>query len=277
MIYRLDFRERNRGGRVVPGLLSDANGLQPGLVSEAALKRETAVAFLIHGYNNTRSVGIRKLLDLASLLPLASSGALVATLWPGDHWLRGASYPLEGRDADTTAVKLAAFITRVIPPETPLSFVTFSLGARVALECIRRLPVDQHPVAQVCLMAAAIDDDSLAAPKVYSAATEKSERVAVLSSRADKLLKSIYPVGDLFQAFLFARDTPGGALGFNGPQRHRKSGRPVPANVLRQPLNEDFGVDHDDYFPGKTITDKHRAAAQFADEVLAGKLRPHYL
>jgi len=96
--------------------------------------------------------------------------------------------------------------------------VSHSLGARVVLQSVRSLIVRRFQVSQICLMAAAVDDSSLAHPAVYLEAAAKTGRIAVLASRRDRILKFGYPLGDFLKAFLSPRDRPGAALGYHGPR-----------------------------------------------------------
>jgi len=274
MIYFLDFRGRNQGGPVLPGHLMTVGSNPPR--SEDDLRHESVVTFLIHGFNVNRPNGQATLARLAASLPSASGGALVAVSWPGDSWANFASYPLEGNDADDTAAELARFIDRVLLPGTVLSFVSHSLGARVVMGTIMRVRA-RHPVNQVCTMAAAIDDFSLAHPRDYGLIAPRVARIAVLASRKDKVLRLAYPVGDLVQAFLFFRkDRRGGALGYHGPKP--SGSHVVPPNVFCVQVPEaPLEVDHGDYFPGgATPNEQQKRAARFADAVLSGIDRPTY-
>lgn len=269
----LDFRGANVGGAVVPGRLVRGN-IQ-------TLVREPRIAFLVHGYNVNRAAGRNSLDAFASSLRSQTGTALVATLWPGDHWARFASYPFEGKDADDSAHRLAAFIRAAFRTAgTRVSFVSHSMGARVVLETIKRLQDSSIVVEQVCLMAPAVDSTCLADPKAYAAAAAKCDRVAVLSSTKDRVLKLAYPAGDLLQSLLYPRtDDAGFALGYGGP---KDAGlRRTPANVIHWPVHPDRGADHGHYLPPLAgdggQADKNRtSAASYADDVLAGRLYPNY-
>jgi hypothetical protein len=205
----------------------------------------------------------------------------VGVLWPGDHWARAISYSSEGRDADDTALELTKYIGRVIAKGTQLSFVSHSLGARVVMETIKKLNTTHYPVRQVGLVAAAIDDFSLARPRDYPAAVAKALRVAVLASRKDSVLKFAYPAGDALQAFtFFRRDTVGLALGLHGP---KPSGRdPVPKTVLHEQIPDGRDAGHGHYFPGNPATQSAQetqnqaSAVAFSADVLRGALQPTY-
>jgi hypothetical protein len=271
MIYLLDFRSADTGGAVVPGVVVR----MPGLGAEHDLRGETRITFLVHGYNVNRQRGRESLLRLAGKLPAVTDTALVGILWPGDHWSRAASYPFEGRDADDSAAALARYIGDVIPRGSQLSFVSHSLGARVVMETVRRLNTAAYGVLQVALLAPAVDDFSLAHPSTYLHAVAKTERVAVLASRKDIVLKLAYPAGDLLQAFFFFRtDQAGLALGYHGPRKSKTHA--VPAKVYHVQIPDARGVNHGHYFPDEPATANQSSAVGFAGDVLQGAPRPEY-
>lgn len=280
MNYLLDFRERDTGGAVVPGVLTRLSDGASGDVAERSLQVEPNITFLLHGFNVSRAEGRTGLDRLSLRLSAAQGGGIVAVLWPGDHWTGFVSYPFEGRDADDTADELARFIVLVVHSGTPLSFVTHSLGARVAMEAMISLLEEDYSVTQVCLMAAAIDDYSVSSSEDYRVVVEEAGRVAVLSSKEDEVLKYVYPAADLLQSFIFFwRESFGLALGYHGP-RPDEDGGPVPSNVLHEAIPEARNSDHGDYIPDPMASPKSQAnqksAAKFADEVIGGNANPTY-
>lgn len=273
MSFVLDFRERSKGGAVTSGVLSGA--------SLDDLRRKTAVTFLVHGYNVNRTEGRRSLRRLAARLSSRSDTAMVLVLWPGDHWMGMISYPFEGRDADQTGSALARYVAEIaaLRRSTRISFVSHSLGARVAMEAARGLDARGYAMTQICLMAAAIDNSSLSNSRAYRPTVERSGRVAVLSSRKDRVLKYAYPAGDLLQGFLFAGDVADFALGYSGPRGHKSE--KVPDRVLAEPISKDRKSDHGHYIPGpkKSTSQKYKnqlSAADYADDVLSGHPAPEY-
>ena len=268
MIYHLDLRGRNQGGPVLPGrivILAGGNAA----ATEDALRREPRVVFLTHGFNVNRTSGQAQLQAFAASLPRAASAALVAVTWPGDSWAGPAGYSFEGNDADDSAAELARFIDRVLRAGTELCFVSHSLGARVVMETIKRLDASRWPVTQVCVMAPAIDDTSVSTPRVYRNAVEDSQRVAVLGSEGDRVLRWAYPAGDLLQAFVFFwKDVSGAALGLHGPRPDARWS--VPENLLTRVAPRADGVDHGDYLFAGAPNDRQKKAVAFADAVLAG-------
>lgn len=276
MIYLLDLRRDDRGGPVVPGLLTEWAGGASGRAAEESLRQAARVAFLLHGFNVSRPSGRATLLKLATLLLAGRDHALVGVLWPGDSWARAASYSFEGRDADDSAVELVRFIDRVLRPGTGISLAAHSLGCRVALETVKRLD-SRFPVAQVALMAGAVDDYGLAWSRAYRAAVSRAGRVAVLASKADDVLRLAYPVGDLLQSFVFFwREAAGLALGYHGPRAHKPTAGAIPDNVFTEQINDRSGVDHGDYLPAENPNKWHKRAASWVDAVLAGESRPTY-
>jgi len=275
MIYLLDFRAGNTGGAVVPGKVVAA----PGLGTEMDLRGETSLTFIIHGYNVNRENGRDSLTSAAQQLTAGRPASYVGVLWPGDHWTRALSYPFEGRDADDSAAFLARYIQDVIARGSRLSFVSHSLGARVLFETVKRLRPD-YSIGQVLTMAPAVDDTSVATPGDYLPAVVRSERVAVLASRKDKVLQLAYPVGDVLQAFIFFRtDHPGLALGYHGPRAAK--GHAVPAQVLHEQVPDARESDHSHYLPTQNPTPtqaRNQASAMtFARDVLTAVPHPRYV
>jgi hypothetical protein len=247
-------------------------GVQSG--TEDDLRRETRIVFLIHGFNVSRPGGMAALKQLSASLTKSAGYAHVAVTWPGDSWAKAAGYPLEGNDADDSARELVRFVDRVVQDGAQLSFISHSLGGRVVMEAIRGLPAGRFAVAQVCVMAAAIDDFSLAWSKRYRGAVENCGRVTVLASQSDKVLRFAYPAGDFLQSFMFFwKDVAGRALGLRGPRAKDREG--IPANVRHEQIPDNAGVDHSDYISAKPAEQRHIAAARFADSVMAGEASPY--
>jgi hypothetical protein len=270
MIYLLDFRDADVGGAVVPGMLVAGAGFG----SEFDLRSERKITFLIHGYNVNRPDGKAALQRLAENLSVGDREAYVGVLWPGDHWIGAVSYPVEGRDADDTAAALLRYIGDVIAPGAELSFVSHSLGARVILETVSKLPAS-YTVSEVCVLAAAIDDDSVADQRAYLRAVGKTKRVAVLASESDIVLRLAYPVGDFLQSFFFPKDHFSLALGYHGPRRTSRDA--IPLQVYYQQIPQERGVDHGDYLPGRAPTAKQQSAVNFTRDVLQGLNQPRYV
>lgn len=273
MTYVLSLRHRKCGGAVVWPQLVEG--------SIDSLRVAPRIALLVHGFNVNRDEGRAKLTGFAGLLKkTAEAQALVAVLWPGDSWAGGVSYPLEGVDADDTAAVLAGFISDVFTHKPVLSLVSHSLGARVVLGLAKRLLSRGFVIDQICVMAAAVDDDSLSALKVYRPAVEQANRVAVLYSGKDGVLRRLYPVGDLLQAFLYGRDSAGSALGLHGPKMGRRHREPIPGTVIGIDGPTRMGAGHGDYLPPEELSKinlTQEAAAAFVDAMLSGDPDPRYI
>lgn len=270
MKYLLSLRSQNTGGPVVPGHLVGEAGL--GRLED--LQLEAGVTLLLHGFNVSLADGKAGLLRLAELLP--SAAGIVAVLWPGDHWLGPLSYSFEGRDADDSAFELARFLDDRLRPDAAISLVGHSLGCRLGMETVKRLDAVGRQVSRVCLMAPAIDDDSLSAPDEYQHETSRLSSVAAMSSVEDKVLKFAYPAGDLLQAFLFWQESGDFALGYHGPRKHRCSGTGIPNNLIDLRIPAARKVGHGDYVPDSPPNERQQAAGAFADAFLSGEREPQY-
>ena len=265
MTLELDFRGSNVSGPVVPGRLTR------GTVDQLRMARH--VVFLIHGFNLDRHEGREAMHNLATNLPSASDAALVSVLWPGDHWSGALSYSFEGRDADDTAMELARYITIALHSSARISFVTHSLGARIALSTIQYISRFGFFADQVCMMAAAVDDFVLSSPYNYKSAVDNSSRVTVLASRRDSVLRYAYPAADLLQSFVFWRsDDYGRALGYHGPKS--KGSYQVPREVFHSQIHDGRNAGHSDYVPSQFPSRNQQSAADFCDQVLSGSQFP---
>jgi esterase/lipase superfamily enzyme len=267
--FVLDFRCADQGGAVVPGKLTLANSTLD------ALQQCRDAVFLIHGFNVNRPTGSAELQAFATLLPAAAQGAAIAVLWPGDAWSGPLCYPFETNKADDTAVELAKYIGDNLA-QARVSFVAHSLGCRVAMQTVRQLYIKGVEVAQVCLMAGAIDNNSLALTAAYRAAAQYSARTAVLYSPSDTVLKAAYPAGNLLSAFLHWSATTDAALGYTGPRV--ASDGVIPATVAATAIPAAAGVNHGDYLPHADggAGAKQLSAARFANAVLAGEAQLIY-
>ncbi len=288
MIYNLSFR--NRSGAVVPGRLTAHPPGSREVPADGALVGYDQVTFLIHGFNVNEEEGTYGLSEFARKLSAEPSSAIVFVLWPGDSPIGPLSYSFtEGHQADDTADELIKFIISHMTFTTPINFIAHSLGCRVTMETAKKLhkmvngQKAIYPVKQICLMAGAIDDFSLSEPDDYRTAAERADRVAVLSSVEDEVLRIIYPLGDLVQAFLFFwKETAGMALGYRGPVPIKPwfwgETHSIPGNVHSEPIPEVKGIDHGDYLPDKSDPQKKdwKAVAAFADAVISGKPDPRY-
>lgn len=287
MTYLLYLREpgRKTGGPVTAGYLENTADGTSGRPAEDSLARASSVTFLFHGFNVDRDEGKVSLEGTASHLTSHPDAAIVGVLWPGDHWVGFLSYPFEGGTADDSALELVRFIERVVQKGASLSFVTHSLGTRVALEAIDRLALINdvsavpYALSRACLMAAAVNDFSLAEDERYESAVESCERVAVLSSKRDRVLRFAYPAGNLLHSFIHWDREAGFALGYGGPKK-------LPPNaVSHEPIPKKRKSRHGHYLPDFPLgggdmnerSDRNRvSAAEYADAFLKGSSNPDY-
>ncbi len=277
--FLLDLRDKDVGGAVTSGRLFRI--IEGGtevewddrLADFSAATRLQRLLVLLHGYNNSRSVGCSRLVQYMSMLVAGGSKDLmVAVLWPGDGWAKALTYPFEGRDADDTAEALFKWLAAHVDPRARVAFVGHSLGCRVAMETAKLLARRRGrrgPVLdRICLMAPAIDNDCLGktGKTCYQEATLAVERLAVLASEQDRVLQYAYPLGDLAQTIFFG-ERWGNALGRTGPIEHEAS---IVAKLEPLPkADPERTVDHGDYLDvdpstrTKTIAESETFVLQF--------------
>jgi hypothetical protein len=250
MTYFLNFRTRNVGGPVIDGQLLEGDGtinpLRWSIVSPAQIPARFAgrnILFASHGFNVSQQQGACSLGLLDRYLNLASPDVFVGVLWPGDSVLPIVDYPFEGGVAQDCGGRLASFCNDACAKAQSLSFVSHSLGARLVLEAVAHL---NRKAQSVCLTAAAINQDCLVTE--YSDAAGNSERISILASRRDLVLKLAFSVGDPFADLLHDDHTPFEiALGSQGP--------PTPAAPpVRAPwqISDSDNYGHSNYLPPST-------------------------
>jgi pimeloyl-ACP methyl ester carboxylesterase len=191
-----------------------------------------------HGFNVNRQGGIEDFAYWESLLSLPPNGVFVGLLWPGDsESLHALSYPAEPRNATASGNMVADFVNRQFGNAASVSFVSHSLGARVALQAVSRI---NRQVRRLILMAGAIGDDCLT--KEFASVPANVEIISAIASREDAVLRWAFPIGDLV-AEIVGRSHPWweSALGRFGPS-------PAPRNFqppFQVPDAWDYG--HGDY------------------------------
>jgi esterase/lipase superfamily enzyme len=221
------------------------------------------VVFATHGFNVSYAGGVHSLAGLERDLALPPRFVFVGVLWPGDYWIPAVNYPAEAADAVRCGRLLARFVNRTLGVAAGVSFVSHSLGGRLILEAVKHL---ERPAREVCLAAAAVDDDCLARAQ-YDDARRNAARVSVLASTKDLVLRLAYPVGDFLSDVFYDDDSPWhAALGYRGP-RPAALEHVAPAQI---PAGDAYG--HGDYFPaGTSPTDpKTQRAVTFVAESLLG-------
>jgi len=269
--FFLDFRTDGVGG----GILDEPRVLEGnGLVDPPELRHlgQTLpadriagrdVVFVTHGFNVSRRAGVHALARLEHDLTLPQAFVFVGVLWPGDWWIPAVNYPAEAGDAVRCGRLLAKFINTSLSAAADVSLVSHSLGGRLVLETVKQL---DRPAREVCVLAAAVDDDCLTS-RQYDAARKNAKRISVLASKGDRVLRLAYPAGDfLSDVFFHDEDNPTGhALGYHGPH-------PRAEQVLHAQIPGDQ-YDHGDYFPPSDLSQpigKQNKPEAFISETLLG-------
>lgn len=282
--YLLDLRDAEVGGAVTSGRLyrvEDGVDLDwdAHLPEFTAATRGRRLLVLLHGYNNSRSFGRERLVRFCRFLEEGGNAdVFLSVLWPGDGWAKALTYPFEGRDADDTADVLARWLATHVDPATRLAFGGHSLGCRVVMRTAQHLARRGAPALdRICLMAPAIDSDALGrlGATCYREATVAADRIAVLASEQDLVLRFAYPLGDLAQTILFG-ERWGAALGRRGPVETDPS---IVARIEPVPKADPaHDIDHGDYLDvdpgdaGRTVAGSETFLVQFLER----RSRPHW-
>lgn len=247
MTLFLSFRYQPVGGgiRPQPELRESTAGftlkpVKPQAFADAVGGRDLLLA--IHGYNVSEANAVCALTRLETGLALPASARMIGALWPGDSSWGVFSYPVEKPTATAAGGYLARYCDKSLADAASLSFVTHSLGARVALEAVRRM---NRETKTACLMAAAIERNCLESE--FADAFAKVDRVCVLASRKDNVLALAFPLGNLFGQFLEPSALPvSSALGLAGPPR--AVGKTIPP----WQIPDSSGHGHGHYLPPST-------------------------
>lgn len=225
MTYFIDLRADSAGGNPVSGIESvvvrtdaqpNPNPSRPFVPELIQAIQGRDVLLGTHGFNVNRANGISNLSHWTEWLNLGSNGFFAGVLWPGDSsWLPVLDYPLEGNEAIKSGELLAAYLDANFCGANSLSFVSHSLGARVVLQTVRNLSGNTR-INTITLMAAAVDDTCLV--DEYRDAASRMNKVSVLASGCDEVLKWAFPIGNPM-AGIVTRGHPywHGALGRFGP------------------------------------------------------------
>jgi hypothetical protein len=240
--YFIDLRADSVGGNPVAGAgdivvrtdqqpnPNPSNPLDAGLL-QAIQGRDVLLG--AHGFNVNRANGMGNLSHWTEWLQLGANAFFIGVLWPGDsRWLPIVDYPIEGNEAIRSGQLLAAYLAANFAEANSLSFASHSLGARVVLETVRRLPTS-FTLSTITLMAPAIDDTCLSGE--YQDAARRMGKVSVLASQRDEVLQWAFPAGNL-AAGIVTRGDPYwcGALGRYGPNPPDQ-----PGNVWKTPILPD--------------------------------------
>jgi hypothetical protein len=245
----LNFRTGAVGGAVVdPYLLRGDGTTQPPSVAVVTwpevpgLLAGKDILFVTHGFNVNYEDGAGSLGRLDQYLNLQAPSLCIGMLWPGDCWIPVVDYPFEGSVALDCGKRLAAFCNRWCAGAQSLSFASHSLGARFVLEAVAHL---ERRVRSVCLMAGAINRDCLSAE--YKSAADNADRISILASEHDQVLKLAFSVGDPIADLLHDDHTPfTAALGYKGPS---VPARPPILAPWQIPDVPPYG--HGNYLPGQ--------------------------
>jgi hypothetical protein len=186
-----------------------------------------------HGFHVNRANGIANLSHWNQWLQLGPNGFFVGVLWPGDsRWIPFIDYPVEGDEAITSGQLLASYLLANFSGAASLSLASHSLGARVVLECVRHLS-DSPKLKSLTIMAGAIDDTCL--DDEYSDAATQMDKVSVLASQRDDVLKLAFPAGNLASGIITRGDPYWhGALGRFGPNPANQ-----PSQIIATPILPD--------------------------------------
>ena len=265
MTYFLNFRSQSVGGPVIsPYLLSGDGSPNPPQLAVVPWPQASQVVsgknllFATHGFNVSYQSGAAALDELARNLNLPASYQFIGMLWPGDAAIPIIDYPFEGGPAMDSGRRLAEFCNEWCVGAQSLSFVSHSLGARMVLQGITGLTTR---VKLLCMMAGAINRDCLTAE--YAIAAAKCDRITVLASHCDDVLKLAFPVGDLIADLIHADHSPQTALGYNGP--------PTPTAVQAPwQIADRCDYGHGDYLPSAGDT-KWQKPADFVSRNVSGQ------
>lgn len=173
------------------------------------------VVLATHGFNVSQKSGIDALSGWGSLYTLPPDAVYIGILWPGDALLlRVIDYPVEAGEANQSGELLAQFLDAYGAGASTYSFVSHSLGARVVLQTVAQL--SHIRPKNLILMAGAIEDDCL--DDEFCKAVDQAERINVVASERDEVLKLAYPAGN-FVSGILRMQLPNlhPALGRDGP------------------------------------------------------------
>ncbi len=230
-----------------------------GLADLAAAAAGRTLVLITHGFNVGPIEAVAQLQATAASMALPPTHVAAVVIWPGSFAVPVVNYPFEHKDAVAAGQRLARLITH-LPRVSGIAAFSHSLGARVMLELARHAP---RPLQLLCLTAAAADDDLFRPAGQYGDVITRTNRVVVVHSRSDLVLRITYPVGD-FLSDLFLGDSDSfkaAALGYGGP-------RPVAGSVPRE-IPRVLNHGHGDYIGPSDKGDK--VATLFRDYLMTGQ------
>src|SRR6185312_11437395 len=160
-----------------------------------------------------------------------------------------------------------------------VSFVTHSMGARVALETVRATLAGRGqqpaPAFDTAILTAGAVADDIMDQSDFTDTVNAFSRFVVVSSMDDTVLSGAFPAGNWVEQLLWL-DDPGRdeALGRYGPRL--KAGSPALPKTAWYPLTG--GYNHGDYIPSPDKlalvpngwSDKTRLVAQVVEQTFVG-------
>ncbi len=178
------------------------------------------VCILVHGYHVDMKSALDAYGQIEKRIPFGYD-ELIGFLWPGSPIALG-FFPAISR-ATESGQYLAQLAYELSCAGCTVDIETHSLGARVALKAID----DGVNVRNLILTAPAVDDGVLRPGGEFGLSVCHANRVAVLYSKNDPVLRYAY-----FAAELILEQRSVHALGLDGPES------PAPANVSGFDLSE---------------------------------------
>lgn len=139
----------------------------------------------IHGYNSPELAAKVEYIDFAKRLDLNAT----LYLWPGGSHPADFFHAVDR--ANTAGYRLRDVLTMSHTHET---VVTHSLGARVVLTALKHSGM---AVKTLILLGAAVDSDAFSPTGEFYNALNECEKIHILSSSNDPVLKVFFPLGDI--------------------------------------------------------------------------------
>jgi hypothetical protein len=245
MTLFIDLRATPSGGICAKEVTLWDDGATPVSVEDFQERvRGRDVLFGTHGFNVSRSAGVKSLSVWDTLMKLSDTMIFIGVLWPGDSkFLPILDYPAEGEEAIESGRLLAKFLNDNAGNASSVSLVSHSLGGRMILEALKNLG---RKARRLILMAGAVEDDCLT--NEYKAAADNAEEIFAIASEEDWVLKFAFPIGNpIGQIIMHGHPYFKTAIGRRGPAE------PIPleqrGGTWQIPKGWDYG--HLDYMPGK--------------------------
>ena len=159
-----------------------------GIRAQLARSRQRDLLLFVHGFNVDFDEALIRTSQIAYDLPF--NGAVIAYSWPTQSGItkyRGD----EQINADSVApfTEFLQFLLAAVPPDTRINVVAHSMGNRIVMQALGRLPTaERPPLAHVVLCApdVGVSDFKRWAPGVQA----QVQRVTLYASSGDTALKS---------------------------------------------------------------------------------------